>query len=109
MNDYARLSGAIRIPQQVWRSFKHQLFTRQVLAVSVFTGDAAHAGVAKFQKEQSMARLTRAIRNFVRQDDGAALVEYAILIALIAVICLIVVATVGNKVSAKFSEVAAKL
>ena len=56
-----------------------------------------------------MARLTRAFRNFVRQDDGAALVEYAILIALIAVICLIVVATVGNKVSQKFSEVAAKL
>lgn len=56
-----------------------------------------------------MARLTRAFRNFVRQDDGAALVEYAILIALIAVIALIVVATVGNKVSAKFSEVAAKL
>lgn len=56
-----------------------------------------------------MARLTRAFKNFIRQDDGAALVEYAILIALIAVICLIVVATVGNKVSAKFSEVAAKL
>jgi len=56
-----------------------------------------------------MARLTRAFRNFVQQDDGAALVEYAILIALIAVICLIVVATVGNKVSEKFSTVAAKL
>jgi pilus assembly protein Flp/PilA len=62
-----------------------------------------------FKREQSMAGLTRAIRKFVRQDDGAALVEYAILIALIAVICLIVVATVGNKVSQKFSEVADKL
>ena len=56
-----------------------------------------------------MKRLAQAVRNFVGNDDGAALVEYAILIALIAVICLIVVATVGNKVSAKFSEVAAQL
>ena len=56
-----------------------------------------------------MKRLARAVRNFAAADDGAALVEYAILIALIAVICLIVVATVGNKVSEKFSEVAAKL
>jgi pilus assembly protein Flp/PilA len=56
-----------------------------------------------------MARLTAAVRNFVRQEDGAALVEYAILVALIAVIALVVVATLGNKVSAKFSEVASKL
>ena len=56
-----------------------------------------------------MKRLAQSVRNFVGNDDGAALVEYAILIALIAVICLIVVATVGNKVSAKFSEVAAQL
>lgn len=56
-----------------------------------------------------MKRFVRAVRNFVETDDGAALVEYAILIALIAVICLIVVATVGNKVSEKFSEVGAKL
>jgi len=56
-----------------------------------------------------MKRLDRAVRNFVGNEDGAALVEYAILIALIAVICLIVVATVGNKVSEKFSTVAAQL
>jgi pilus assembly protein Flp/PilA len=73
-------------------------------------GEEIRASVEKnFKREQSMARLTRAFRNFIRQDEGAALVEYAILIALIAVICLVVVATVGNKVSQKFSEVASKL
>lgn len=56
-----------------------------------------------------MARLARAVRTFVSNEDGAALVEYGILIALIAVIALVVVATLGNKVSAKFSEIAAKL
>jgi pilus assembly protein Flp/PilA len=56
-----------------------------------------------------MARLTRAVRTFVNNEEGAALVEYGILIALIAVIALVVVATLGNKVSEKFSAIAAKL
>lgn len=56
-----------------------------------------------------MARFKVGLRSFVKNEDGAALVEYGILIALIAVISLIVVATLGNKVSQKFSTVAAKL
>lgn len=56
-----------------------------------------------------MTGLTNAFRNFVRRDEGAALVEYGILIALIAVICLVVVATVGSKVSSIFQAVATKL
>ncbi len=56
-----------------------------------------------------MTRLTHAFRNFVRQDEGAALVEYGILIALIAVICLVVVALLGNKVSSVFQTLVDKL
>lgn len=43
-------------------------------------------------------------RKLFRDEDGAALVEYGLLIALIAVICVIVIATLGNTVSAKFSQ-----
>jgi len=56
-----------------------------------------------------MARIAAAVRKFARNEDGAALVEYGILVALIAVVALVVVATLGNRVSEKFSEVAAKL
>lgn len=56
-----------------------------------------------------MAHLTRAFRNFIRQEEGAALVEYGILIALIAVICIVVVALLGGKVSSVFSLVVSKL
>lgn len=56
-----------------------------------------------------MDRFSRAVRRFVAEEEGAALVEYGILVALIAVVAIIVIATVGNKISAKFSEVAAKL
>lgn len=62
-----------------------------------------------FQMELKMARLTTAVRSFIRKDDGAALVEYGILVALIAVVCIVIVAVVGNKISAKFSEINAKL
>jgi pilus assembly protein Flp/PilA len=52
-----------------------------------------------------MQSLIKGVRNFVRNEEGAALVEYGLLIALIAVICVIVVATLGNTVSAKFSAI----
>lgn len=56
-----------------------------------------------------MLRLASAVRRFIADEEGAALVEYGILVALIATIALVVVATLGNKVSEKFSEMAAKL
>lgn len=52
---------------------------------------------------------TAKTRRFVADENGAALVEYGILIALIAVIALVVVATLGNKISEKFSDIASKL
>jgi pilus assembly protein Flp/PilA len=42
-------------------------------------------------------------------DDGAALVEYALLVALIAVVCLVAVTTLGGNASAKYSGVASSL
>lgn len=50
---------------------------------------------------QKLRRLTAAFANDV---DGGALVEYSLLIALIATICIIVVATLGNKVSKMYAE-----
>lgn len=55
-----------------------------------------------------MRRLTDAVRTFAGDEEGAALVEYAILVALIALVAIIVVATLGNKVSEKFSELESK-
>jgi pilus assembly protein Flp/PilA len=52
-----------------------------------------------------MKSLIKGARRFVANEDGAALVEYGLLIALIAVICVIVVAVLGNTVSAKFSSI----
>ena len=42
-------------------------------------------------------------------EIGASLVEYALLIALIAVVCIVAVTTLGSNASAKFSSVGSSL
>lgn len=55
-----------------------------------------------------MRRLIDAVRRFAGDEEGAAIVEYAVLVALIAIVAIVVVATLGNKVSEKFSELESK-
>jgi pilus assembly protein Flp/PilA len=40
-----------------------------------------------------------------KTDRGASLVEYALLVALIAVVCIIAITFLGRQASTKFSEV----
>ena len=44
-----------------------------------------------------------------RDEEGAALVEYGLLIGLIAVVCLVAVTTLGTEISAAFSKYAVGL
>ena len=44
-----------------------------------------------------------------RTDRGASLVEYALLVALIAVVCILAVTLLGNNASKKFSSVGSAL
>jgi pilus assembly protein Flp/PilA len=49
------------------------------------------------------------INRFRRDDEGAALVEYGMLVGLIAVICVVAVTTLGTEVSTAFSNIASAL
>ena len=51
-----------------------------------------------------MARIRNAVRGFLGNDEGAALAEYAILIAFIAIVCIVAVTFFGTAISAKFSS-----
>ena len=53
--------------------------------------------------------MRKAIRNVLRSDDGATMVEYGIMVALIAAVCILVVSTLGQNVSNAFSSVNASL
>ena len=49
------------------------------------------------------------LKNFVREDDGASMVEYGLLLALIAVVAIAAVTSVGGKVGNTFNNTANKL
>jgi pilus assembly protein Flp/PilA len=52
-----------------------------------------------------MNRLTAIARNFVKDEDGAALLEYGMLVLLIAVLCIVAIKTVGSKINNGFNSV----
>lgn len=57
--------------------------------------------------EALQAILTAVMARMVRADDrGASLVEYALLVALIAVICVVAVTVLGDAASTSFSSTA---
>jgi pilus assembly protein Flp/PilA len=53
--------------------------------------------------------LLELVNRFRRDNEGAALVEYGILVGLIAVICIASVVIVGTQVSTAFSKIASAL
>lgn len=46
------------------------------------------------------------INRFLNDEDGAALAEYGILVAFIAIVAITAVTFFGSKISAKFSQLA---
>lgn len=44
-----------------------------------------------------------------RSERGASLVEYALLVALIAVVCIAAISLLGSNGSAKFSQIASQI
>ena len=46
---------------------------------------------------------------FTRREEGASMVEYGLLLALVAVVSMAALGTVGTKVSTMFSTIAASL
>lgn len=53
--------------------------------------------------------MVKLIRQFVRGDEAATMVEYGLMVALIAVVCIAVVTTMGENLSSLFGLVADKL
>ena len=45
----------------------------------------------------------------IKNERGAALVEYALLLALIAVVCIVALTTLGNKANSKFESIGSQL
>ena len=53
-----------------------------------------------------MRKFTQQLVNFLRNEDGPTAVEYAVMLALIIVVCIAAVSTLGSNASNTFSNVA---
>ena len=56
-----------------------------------------------------MTRLWTRVPGRIKEDEGASMVEYALLIVLIAIIALLAIRLAGNQVSSAFSEIGSGL
>jgi len=56
-----------------------------------------------------MRRFGESIVRFLKSEDGPTAVEYAVMLALIIVVCLAAITAIGTKASDTFNTVAGKL
>jgi pilus assembly protein Flp/PilA len=53
-----------------------------------------------------MKKLLHAVDRFLRNEDGPTAVEYAVMLALIVVVCIAAITTLGTNANKTFSNVA---
>jgi pilus assembly protein Flp/PilA len=56
-----------------------------------------------------MSKLSNLTKKFIADEEGATAVEYGVLIALIIAACVVVIATLGEKIEAAFQSVVDEL
>jgi pilus assembly protein Flp/PilA len=60
-------------------------------------------------KEGDLMNFINRVRAFVRDSSGQDLLEYALLVALIALVCVAVITTTGSNVKEIFDQISVKL
>lgn len=53
-----------------------------------------------------MRRITRTFVRFLKKEDGPTAVEYAVMLALIIVVCIVAITTLGTNANATFANTA---
>jgi pilus assembly protein Flp/PilA len=56
-----------------------------------------------------MRKFTQQLVNFLRNEDGPTAVEYAVMLALIIVVCIAAISTLGSNANNTFSFVGSKV
>lgn len=56
-----------------------------------------------------LSRIKNAVVNFVSREDGPTAVEYAVMLALIIVVCLAAITTLGQNANSTFGTVGTKI
>ncbi len=58
---------------------------------------------------QHMTTLAKSVKNFLVSEDGPTAVEYAVMLALIVIVCLTAIQAVGTNANQTFTDVSASL
>ena len=56
-----------------------------------------------------MKNFAKSVKRFLVSEDGPTAVEYAVMLALIVIVCLTAIQAVGNNASAKFTQISNQL
>jgi pilus assembly protein Flp/PilA len=56
-----------------------------------------------------MRKFTQSVVNFLKREDGPTAVEYAVMLALIIVVCITAITTLGTNANATFTAVGAQV
>jgi pilus assembly protein Flp/PilA len=56
-----------------------------------------------------MSKLISVVKSFVKDDAGASMVEYGLMVALVAAACVTAVTALGTAISGKFTTVAGNI
>jgi pilus assembly protein Flp/PilA len=58
-----------------------------------------------FHQEIAMRSMTKSIVKFMKREDGPTAVEYAVMLALIVVVCIAAITAIGSSSNQTFSRV----
>ena len=56
-----------------------------------------------------MKKLAQSVVNFLKDEDGPTAVEYAVMLALIIVVCIVAITALGTNANATFSSVSSTI
>jgi pilus assembly protein Flp/PilA len=56
-----------------------------------------------------MAKLINVLKNFANDENGASMVEYGLMVALVAAACVTAVTALGTAITGKFNSVAGSI
>ena len=60
------------------------------------------------ERRRDVRSFSQFVRNFLQREDGPTAVEYAVMLALIIVVCIAAITTLGSNANNTFSSVAQK-
>lgn len=69
----------------------------------------SHPAAGGRKPEDSMKNLAKKMQRFLTSEDGPTAVEYAVMLALIIIVCLTAIQSVGTKANTTFTNVAASI